>query len=214
MSAYFPIALRLEGRRCLVVGGGMVAAKRIASLLEAGAEVTVVAPTACAEIHEWAKSKRVRYIVGEYRPEYLEGVFLVVAATNRPEVNMALAADAQERGVLCNDAEDSERGDFVVPSVVRRGDLLLAVTTGGCCPALSARIRAELEATYGPEYGPYVELLGDMRKYVQQASADKAKRREALQKVMDDREILPLLRQGRREDALAKALSCISSLLD
>ncbi|HXG23255.1 MAG TPA: hypothetical protein VNJ09_01775, partial [Chthonomonadales bacterium] len=79
---------------------------------------------------------------------------------------------------------------------------------------LAARIRAELEATYGPEYGLYVELLGDMRKYILEASDDTAKRREALQKVVDDRAILSLLRQGRREDALAKALSCISSLLD
>lgn len=214
MPSYFPVALRLEGCRCLVVGGGAVAARRIASLLEVGADVTVIAPTACVEISKWAEAGRIRYMVDVYRPDYLEGVFLVVAATNRPEVNAAVAADARKRGVLCNDTEDSERGNCVVPAVVRRGDLLLAVTTGGRSPALAARIQNELEATYGPEYGPYVELLGDIRKHVLEASADAAKRRAALQKVVDDREVLALIRQGRREDALAKALSCISSLLD
>jgi precorrin-2 dehydrogenase/sirohydrochlorin ferrochelatase len=214
MAHYIPIALRVEGRRCLVVGGGSTAARRIALLLEGGADVVVVAPKACVKIHKWVRAGQVRYIPNEYCADYLADVFLVVTATERPEVNAAVIADAQARGILCNDAEDPERGNFVVPAIVRRGNLLLAVTTGGCSPALAARIRTELEATYGPEYAPYVELLGEVRRHVLETIPDATKRQEALRKVAEEGEILTLIQQGDREDALAKALSCISLLSD
>jgi precorrin-2 dehydrogenase/sirohydrochlorin ferrochelatase len=214
MTRLFPIAIRIEGRRCVVVGGGAVAARRAEALLEAGGAVTVVAPEACAEIREWAAEGRIAMIEAPYRPAHLDGAFLVVAATDRPEVNAAIAKEARARSVLCNDAEVPDRGDFVVPSILRRGDLLITVTTGGHSPALAARLRDELAERFGPEFEEYVALLGEVRAHVLETIPDARRRRAALGALAREDTILMLIREGRASEARARAFSCISSLSD
>jgi len=211
MVRYFPVALRLQGRRCLVVGGGSVATRRIESLLDAGADVRVVALVAGAEIRALAETGRVDLILTPFQSEHLEGMFLVVCAADNPEVNAAVAAEAARRGVLCNDAETPDRGDFVVPSVVRRGDLLITVMTGGGSPALASRLREEMEARYGPEYAAYVALLGEVRACALRDLPDSAQRKRVLTALAQDDSILALLREGRAEEARGRAFRCISS---
>lgn len=211
MARYFPIALSVEGRRCVVVGGGKVAARRVTALLEAGAEVVVIAPEADAVIRQAAAEGRVQLRPEAYQASHLEGMFLVLAATDRPEVNAGVVADARARGLLCNDAEEPERGDFLVPSTVRRGDLLLSVTTGGHSPSLAGRIAEQLAAVYGPEYAGYVALLGEVRRHVLATVADAGRRRAALNRVAADGAILALIREGRADEARARAFQCILS---
>jgi len=214
MTRFLPIALNVEGRRCVVVGGGTVAARRVEALLEAGGVVTVIAPEADAAIQKAAQDGRIELKPTAYQASHLDGAFLISAATNLPAINAAVARDAQARGILCNDAEDPDRGDFIVPSTVRRGDLLLAVTTGGASPSLAARIAEALEATYGPEYAAYTALLGEVRRHVLATVADSKRRRAALNTVAEDETILALIREGRADEARARAFSCISSSSD
>jgi precorrin-2 dehydrogenase/sirohydrochlorin ferrochelatase len=214
MSGYLPIALRLTGRRCLVVGGGELAARRVESLLEAGGEVVVVAPEVCQSLKARVGNREVTHLQSVYEPEHLRGALLVIAATDRSDVNAQVVADAAAAGILCCDAETAERGDFMVPAVVRRGDFILAVTTLGCSPSLAARVRRELEAAYGPEYGELAALLGEAREKALQTVHDAARRRAALTELAGDESLLALLRDGRADEARAKAISCISSLSD
>ena len=156
----FPMFLKLAGRRCLVVGGGSVAEGKIASLLGSGAKVIVVAPDVTEKVSGWASIGEVEWLARSFCPAELEGVFLVVAATSDPEVNDLVFREAQSRGILCNVVDDPERCDFYYPAVLRRGQLQIAVSTGGSSPALAQRLRFELEQQFAPGYGEWLEELG------------------------------------------------------
>jgi len=160
----FPIFLKLGGRPCLVVGGGAIAEGKIAGLLEAGAAITVVAPEVRDEVLEWSSSARITWIARRFRPADLEGAFLVVAATSRLEVNNLVFREARRRGILCNAVDDPERCDFYYPAVLRRGRLQIAISTGGLSPALAQRLRRELEQEFSPDYGDWLEELGETRR--------------------------------------------------
>ena len=159
----FPMFVKLEGRRCLVVGAGSVAESKIESLLTAGASVHVVAPKATPKVREWARDGRIELSAREYVPGDLGGVFLVIAATNSPALHDEIYAEAQSRGVLCNAVDEPQRCDFYFPAVVRRGELQIAISTGGLSPALAQRLRRELEQQFGPEWEQWVEQLGRTR---------------------------------------------------
>ncbi len=156
-ATLFPAFLDLHGRRCLVVGAGEIARQKTAGLLLSGAEVHVVAPEACAEIRQWAGNGRVRWSQRPYAAGDLDGAYLVITATGDPDVNEAVFAEAERRGVLCNSVDDPTHCHFQYPAVVRRGELQIAISTGGRSPALAQRLRAELEEQFGPEYGPWLE---------------------------------------------------------
>jgi precorrin-2 dehydrogenase/sirohydrochlorin ferrochelatase len=159
----FPMFLKLEGRRCLVVGAGTVAEGKIRSLLEAGASVQVVAPEAVLQIQKWAWEGVVGWSPRGFQPHDLDGAFLVVTATASPEVNAQVFHEARERKVLCNSVDDPEHCDFYYPAVVNRGDLQIAISTNGRSPALAQRLRQELEEQFGPEYEAWVKQLGAAR---------------------------------------------------
>jgi precorrin-2 dehydrogenase/sirohydrochlorin ferrochelatase len=159
----FPMFLKLEGRRCLVVGAGTVAEGKIRSLLEAGASVQVVAPEAVLQIQKWAWEGVVGWSPRGFQPHELDGAFLVVTATASPEVNAQVFHEARERKVLCNSVDDPEHCDFYYPAVVNRGDLQIAISTNGRSPALAQRLRQELEEQFGPEYEAWVKQLGAAR---------------------------------------------------
>ncbi len=213
MASYYPIALRLEGRSCLVVGGGAVALRRVRSLLDAGAHVVVRAP----KVHPQLEELGARGVLTVQRAEFdgciPEGTALVIATTDRDEVNLRVVEAARRAGILCADAAEPHRGDFVVPSCIRRGDLILAVTTGGQSPALAARIARELAEQYGPEYEEYVGLLGEMRRQVLSIPIADERRRDVLRKLAEDAEILELVQQGRLAEARERAQKCISCWL-
>jgi len=141
----FPIFLKLAGKRCVVVGAGNIAESKIESLLAAEARVTVVAPEASARVQEWAASGELTWEAREYRQGDLVGAFLVVAGTATPAVNRAVFAEAAARDILCNAVDDPPFCDFYFPSVVRRGELQIAISTAGESPALAQRLRKELK---------------------------------------------------------------------
>ena len=188
----YPVALNVAGRRCVVVGGGSVAERKVSGLLEADAHVVVISPELrSAVLRDKARDGEIIHSASPFAPELLIGAFLCVAATDNPVVNDAVFRAAQQQKVLCNLAapafviqangnEDETAGDFYTMGTVRRGDLLLAVTTGGAGPALSARIRREWDAAFGPEWEPYTRLLRELRTRVHESGRDAQTRAEAL----------------------------------
>lgn len=214
MAAYLPIALDVRGWTCLVVGGGAVAARRAEALLEAGGRVRVVAPALCESLVRLAESGTIEHILAPYAESHLEGIRLAVAATDRPDVNAAVARDATARGILLNDADDPERGDLLFPAVVRRGDLLISVTTLGSSPTVAARIRDELAEAYGPEWAEYLALLREARERVLAEVEEPSRRGQLLTGIAGDESLLALIREGRVAEARARALSCTSPSSD
>jgi len=166
MERLFPLFLKLKGRKCLVVGAGAIGQSKIASLLDAGAGVQVVAPSATAKIQEWARKRQIRWRKREFRDADLANCFLVVAATSSSKLHKKIFRLAKRRGVLCNVVDVPKLCDFYYPAVVRRGSLQVAVSTGGKSPALAQRLRKELEAQFGPEYGDWVAELGKVRQRI------------------------------------------------
>ena len=159
----FPMFLKLEGRSCLVVGAGIVGEPKIDSLLTAGASVRVIAPHVTQTVAKWAEVGAIRWEAREFQISDLDGIFLAIAATSSREVNGIVFQEAQRRNILCNVVDDPEYFDFYYPAVVRRGDLQLAISTNGHSPALAQRIRRELEAQFGVDYGEWLEELGKIR---------------------------------------------------
>lgn len=200
-SFRYPIALDVEGRRCVVVGGGQVAEHKCRSLLDAGAAVAVVSEHASAGLEELARDGRVELTRRAYAHGDLEGAFLAIAATDDRAVNAQVFAEAEERGVLLNAADDIEHCNFAVPSVVRRGDLTVAISTAGKAPALAKRLRARLEGELEPELATVVDLLGEVRTEAlaaREVDFETWSRRWA---GALDNDVLALVRQDRAEEA-------------
>ncbi len=179
----FPIFLKLEGRRCLVVGAGNIAESKIRSLLESEANVRVVAPEASHAIAGLASAGLIAWEQRSFEAKDLDDTFLVIAATSVTSLNQSIFAEAQARGVLCNAVDDPERCDFYYGAVVRRGDLQIAISTAGHSPALAQRLRRQLEAQFGPEYSEWVEQLGSVRKQLFASEIDPEARRNLLHKI-------------------------------
>ncbi len=204
-ATLFPAFLDLRGRRCLVVGGGEIARQKIAGLLPSGAHIHVVAPEACAEVRRLAEDGRLRWWQRTYSAGDLEGAYLVIAATGEPRVNEAVFAEAERRGALCNSVDDPEHCHFQCPAVVRRGELQIAISTGGRSPALAQRLRAELEAQFSPEYAPWLEWLGRVRQLMFRTGVGSQQRKRALHKIAS-RDVYNRFRaawggrQGRRDE--------------
>lgn len=187
MDELFPLFLKLAGRRCLVVGGGVVAEAKMHGLVRCGAQVRVVAPEATPGLLEAANSGRILWEQRPFLPSDLAGVFLVVAATNSPELHEEIFLRSQQAGILCNAVDEPERCDFYYPAVVRRGALQLAISTAGHSPFLAQRLRRELEERFGPEYGPWIEKIGRQRRELFQADISPENRRAILRELSSER---------------------------
>jgi uroporphyrin-III C-methyltransferase / precorrin-2 dehydrogenase / sirohydrochlorin ferrochelatase len=162
----FPLFLKLEGRPVLVVGGGKIAEGKIASLLHTGASIHVVAPTATAAISAWAREAKIQWRQRHFQADDVENQDLVIAATSSADVNHQVYAEARRQGVLCNVVDDPPYCDFYFPAVVRRGDLQIAISTGGQSPALAQQLRVQMENQFGPEYAERVTQLGRERREI------------------------------------------------
>ena len=161
-----------------MVGAGVVAEEKIRGLLDAGARVRVIAPSATPMISNLAREKKLEWLEREFRVPDISAVFLVVAATSSTEVHERIWRAARRANVLCNVVDDPERCDFFYGAVVRRGALQIAVSTGGRSPAMAQRIRNQLEKQFGAEYGEQVELLGRARSRLLKREGDIARRKE------------------------------------
>jgi siroheme synthase-like protein len=168
----FPAFLKLQGRLAVVVGGGSLAEQKIPGLLQAGAQVRVVAPCISARVGEWVRDNTVEWRAKGFASEDLLGAFLVVAATSLKDLNSAVFQEAEKRNNLCNAVDDIENCHFYYGSIVQRGDLQIAISTNGKSPALAQRLRKELEAQFGAEYAAWVEWLGAAREVLRAQTGD------------------------------------------
>ncbi len=164
----FPIFLKLTARPCIVIGAGNLAESKVESMLAANAAVTVIAPQANARIIAMAESGEIVWHQREYTPGDLTGQFLAVAATNVPVVNRAVFAEAEAAGILINAVDDPPFCDFYFPSVVRRGELQIAISTAGASPALAQRLRKEINALLPLDTGDWLTEVGNLRREVLQ----------------------------------------------
>ena len=160
---HFPINLDIRDKPVTVIGGGLVAARKCSALLEAGARVTVVSPELAPALSAMRDRGEISHRERGFIPGDCNGAFLVFAATDSHEANQAVAEEARSFAILADIADDPDLGSFTLPAVMRRGDLQIAVSTGGKSPALARLIREQLEELYGPEYGRTLELLGRLR---------------------------------------------------
>jgi precorrin-2 dehydrogenase len=187
---YLPINLAVRDRPVIIVGGGSVAQRKCATLLAAGARVTVIAPQVGPDLQQAVAGGRVRHIPRQYRRGDLAGALLVFAATDRPEVNRAVAAEAAESHMLVEVADAPQSGTFTSPAVFSQGDLLIAVSTAGRAPALAGVIRRQLEARYGPEYAETARLLGRVREKLLTQAANSSYNKQILKELAEQ---LPVL---------------------
>ena len=183
MANLFPIFLKLEGRRVVIVGAGRIAEQKLHGLLDAQAIVVVVAETASAAFIQLAKQKQIELHLRSFAAEDVKNAALVIAATGNPAINQQIYDAASAQNILCNAVDEPARCDFYYPAVVRRGDLQIAISTNGKSPALAQRIRAELEARFGEEYSEWLAWLGSVREVLFRHAIEPERRREVLHQI-------------------------------
>ncbi len=193
MGAYYPVFLRIAGERCVVIGGGAVAERKVAALLEADGQVVVIAPALDAALAARVARGEVEHHARPYRDGDLDGAWLAIAATDDEAVQAVVAAEAAARRVPLNVVDRPEHCSFIVPALVRRGELTVAIATGGGSPALAARVRREIAPLLGPEYGRALDVLARLRRLLRARALPSAERQRIL-KTLADSELLDRLR--------------------
>ena len=195
-KVFYPVFLDIEGRRCLVVGGGPVATEKVQKLVEHGSRVRLVSPDVTEELRDMVATGAVaEHHARTYRPEDLDGCFLVIAATNLDAINRMVWQDAEARGLVVNVVDVPPLCNFIVPSIVRRGELAIAISTGGASPVVAKRIRRDLEERYGDEWEALVALLRDLRDDLKARYPDMPSRRDAVERLMESDIVERLARQ-------------------
>jgi precorrin-2 dehydrogenase / sirohydrochlorin ferrochelatase len=179
MSLY-PIFLKLEGHKVLIVGGGLIAEQKIEAVLRSATDVTVVSPQITPRIRFWAHQGRIKYQGVEFRAGMTRGYFLVISCTDSEETNRAVYQEASKNGALANAVDDPGYCDFYAPAVVSRGEFQIAISTNGNSPALSQYVRKKLEKEFGPEYELWIAWLGRMRQAIRSALPRSERRKELL----------------------------------
>ncbi len=211
MAHLYPIFLNLAGRNCLVAGGGKVAERKVAILLEYNAWVKVVSPECTAEIAAWASQGRIAMHSRTFEAQDLEETSLVFAATGDVHANSHITSLCREKGIWVNAVDDPPNCDFFVPSILRRESLCIAVSTEGKSPLLAAKLRRDLEELIPPEYGEWVEILGDLREQIKNSTLDSGERKEIIASLVNS-DILDLLREGKKEQVKERIKQCMSCL--
>ncbi len=192
---YYPILMELDDRRALVVGGGGVAERKVRTLLDCGARVEVVSRELNAGLKALAEGGHLQWLGREFEESRLDGAVLVIAATSDPDLNRFVGGACRDRGIPVNVVDQPADCTFIVPAVVRRGDLLLAVSTSGKSPALARAVRRELEERFGPEYGGFLVLMGDVREAVLSRGRGRKDNRDVFRELVQS-SLLEAMRSG------------------
>lgn len=200
---YYPVFLDIAGKPVVVIGGGEIALRKVEGLLDAGAAVTVVSPSLHPDLQTLVDQGRVAYIPREYRPGDLDGFFLAFVGTDDRAVNSLVAREGKERRVWINAIDDPSNCDFIMPGIVRRGDLIVAVSTSGASPAMARKMREELEDFLTEDYALMLDLAADVRRELRDRNivVDAEVWHSAL-----DSDLRRLLAEGRRDEARKKLL--------
>ncbi|WP_018248725.1 precorrin-2 dehydrogenase/sirohydrochlorin ferrochelatase family protein [Orenia marismortui] len=181
----YPINLKLIGKKVLVIGGGQVACRKIRRLVRTGSEITIVSPELTPELEAMINDYSITYYSRNFKDEDLRGVFLVFALTDNRRVNNRIYQLADENNILINVADSLEESTFTLPSIIKRGDLLLTISTGGSLPALSKEIRRNLEEEFGLEYSTFLAMLKRIRPIILKEIDDKEERRKIFRSLAD-----------------------------
>ncbi len=161
---YYPVHLDIQNRNCLVVGGGSVGTRKVVTLLDCGALVTVISPRVSDQLRDFAISGSIKLKKRPYQTGDLDGMFLVIGATDDEDLNRQISNDADQLNTLCNIADRPEVCNFILPSIVQRDDLVITISTSGQSPAMAKKLRKILESQFGEEYGVFLKLMGAIRK--------------------------------------------------
>ena len=196
---YYPIHLDIKNRDCLIVGGGVVATRKVSTLIECGARVTVVSPDPTPELTKLASEGSVTLKKRAYRKDDLTGMFLVIGATDDERLNRQISKDAEQAQILCNIADRPEVCNFILPSIVCRGDLVITISTSGKSPALAKHLRQKLETQFGPEYADFLFLMGAIRRRLL-SEAHEPEAHKALFNQLIDSDIIQLMQAGKTEE--------------
>ena len=164
--SFYPVFIELEGQKVLVVGGGRVAQRKVETLLQFGASIQIISRDLTHKLKELVKAKEIHHIGEEFRDEHLDNAFLVIAATYDKQLNQKISESARKRHMLINAVDQPADCNFIVPSIVNRGNLLIAISTSGKSPAFAKKIRKQLEAQFGNEYEVFLTLMGRLREDV------------------------------------------------
>jgi precorrin-2 dehydrogenase/sirohydrochlorin ferrochelatase len=199
---YYPLFLDIRNKKCLVVGGGSVGTRKTETLIRCGAEVTVISKDFSAGFSGLKNTKNPVLFSKDYDSSDLEGMFLVFAATSDRDLNERIRLDAEKQGKLYSIADDPDRSCFIAPSVVERGDLTIAVSTGGQSPALARKLRQDLATLYGPEYDEFLRIMGAFRKRILEKGHDPEAHKHLFRQVID-RDVPSMIKEGRNDDVKA-----------
>ena len=197
--SYYPVFMNIAGKRCVVCGGGEVALRKVQALLDCGASVEVISPLFCAELADMARANRIRTHSREYREGDLQGACIAIAATDSRETNARIADEAHRDGCIVNAVDDPGVSDFIVPSCLKRGDIVIAVSTSGKSPALARKLRTSLEKQFEPEYADLVKIVSEARTEIR-------KRRlrvndKVWQESLDLESLVDLINEGKPAEA-------------
>jgi len=205
---YFPVFLDLHEKPAVVIGGGAVAERKVLPLLSCGARITVISPSLTRKLSYLVRAGALRHRKRRWRSADLRGAFVVLATTNDPVSNAEVARRVNSRAHLINVADDPLRCNFILPSVVTRGDLIIAVSTSGKSPAVARRIRQELERTLGNAYGRYLRMMGEVRVQVQERVSSIRRRRSIMNRLAAS-DLLELLQSGQTVQARKRILRIV-----
>lgn len=208
MNTYYPVFLNLSGRLCIVAGGGQVALRKVTTLLQYGAVITVVSPRLCSGLQELNRSGKIQVIHRAYQPGDLEGACIAIIATGSRSVNLRASEEARRNRIPVNVVDDARHSDFIVPSIVRRGSVSIAVSTGGKSPALARKIRTRLESQIDEQYAELALIIEGVRREARRLKLKISSKR--WQEAIDLDQMLRLIKQGegkRAGDILLEELS-------
>ncbi len=196
---YYPIHLDIQNRNCLVVGGGSVGTRKAETLLNCGAKVTVISLQTSNKLQALAQAGAITLEKRRYRSSDIEGMFLVIGATDDDKLNQQISDDAEKRNTLCNIADRPAACNFILPSIVHRGDLVITISTSGKSPALSKHLRKILEDQFGEEYDYFLQLMGVIRKKLLSQSHEPEAHKHLFNQLIDNG-LIELIRDGRKKD--------------
>ena len=201
MTTYYPIYVELHEQPCIVIGGGKIAEGKVEGLLTAGAQVTIISPSLTSHLHTLVEQNKVAYISRTYQHGDLAGAFMVICATDQPEINHQVWQEASANRQLVNVVDDTPRCNFIAPAILRKGDLNIAISTGGKAPALAVRLKERLQKEIGPQYERFLELSGQLREPLARNIPDFETRKKLWYELVDS-DILELLSQDNEPAAL------------
>ncbi len=193
---YYPILVDLQGKDVLVIGGGTVAQRKIETLLEYGAVVKLISRQLTPTLNRYLEKGKIKFLDEEFRANYLDGIFMVVASTDDASLNHRISQEAGKKGLLINAVDQPSDCNFIVPAILRRGDLLIAVSTSGKSPALAKKVRVDLEDQFGLEYGTLLVIMGNLRKEILSRGLSQDENSRIFHDIVDSH----ILEAIRRED--------------